>query len=86
MIFALVLKVQRGDNRVERNLAPPYLTIGNHRIPVDILAFALGLILIAFNQPIAQYVQAKASDLTTFGEILLGLGALFFIFGRIELR
>jgi hypothetical protein len=81
-----VLKVQRGDNSIEQKLAPPYLTVGEHRIPLDILAFVIGLVLIFLSQPIAGYAQAKPTDVTTVGEVLLALGALFFIFGRIEFK
>jgi hypothetical protein len=79
--------VQRGDDQDKRLiLAPPYVTIGNHRIPLDVLSFFFGLVLILFNQQIALWVQVRASDLMTFGQILLALGAVFFIFWRIKLK
>ena len=74
-----------GDNSDKREImAPPYLRIGKHRIPLDVLSFILGLFLILLNEQIASYTQFKPTDITTIGEVLLALGAVFFIFGRIE--
>ncbi len=79
--------MKRGDRLDKRDtLPPPYLRAGKHRIPLDILAFVLGLILVFFNQQIAVYLPAKSSDLLSAGELLLLVGSVFFIFGRIELK
>ena len=83
-----MLKVQRGDDSVRRDvLAPIYLTVGNRRIPLDVLLFIVGLVFIFFNQQIAQYLpQVSSTNAVTLGEILLFGGAVLFVFGRIELK
>jgi len=79
-----VLKVQKGGERKRLILAPPYIEIAGYRIPLDILAFVCGLLLIFFNQPIALLTQIAAGNLRTVGQALLALGAIMFILGRIK--
>jgi len=67
-------------------MAPFTVRIGKRQYPVDIPLLVVGLILIFFTQQIATYFQAKASELTSVGEVLILIGAVFFIFGRINLK
>jgi hypothetical protein len=81
--------VKRGDNQSRKvNLAPPYLNVLGHNIPLDIPLLVIGFILTFYTQQTATFLhlQMNLTDLKTIGQGLLLVGAVFFIFGRIELR
>jgi hypothetical protein len=82
-----VLKVQGGEQKPKRiRLVPPYLEVSGHRIPVDILLLAIGFVLFFFNQQIAAYTSTDAFFLKEIGEVVLAVGAVVLIFGRIEFK
>jgi len=81
--------VQGGDKQPKRiGLAPPYLTLWGHRVPIDIPLLIIGFILTFFTKQTATYLQLQVdlNALKAFGQILLLVGAIFLIFGRIELK
>jgi hypothetical protein len=79
--------VQGGDKKAKRRvLAPRYVNIGGHEVPIDIPLLVAGFILTFLNAQIANNLPIDPNSLKVIGELLILVGAIFFIFGRIELK
>jgi len=82
-----VLKVRKkGGGRYQKKMPLPSITtVGTQKVPLDALAFLIGLLLIVFQREIRPYVGPDV-NLPVIGTYFILVAIAIFVLGRLKVK